>query len=226
MKTLFIKINVAILLLLCGFFLQATSVSAATFSVSGGTYASVNLDAGSYTAGSSMYITGAIYTAGAYENAAYLSASTSGSTAEIINVATSVGSWVYGTATLSVPSSAGSYAVSFIGGIHAPDMPTITSAYAGARPYVGGSVDDHIECNVNLNGPVTVDSNINMSYRLRNSYSPSDYTWGSCGVPVYAGYSNGVDNGTYYGEWLTDYYVDYTCVDYSDGPIIGSNVAC
>ncbi len=226
MKTLYIKLTIGIVVLLYSFFVQSESVSAATFTISGGTYASVNLDAGSYTAGSSMYVTGAIYTAGTYENSAYLHVATPGASAEIINVATSVGNWVYGATSLAVPSSAGSYNVSFTGAIYAPDMPTVTSVGAGSRPYVGGSVDDHIECNVNLNGAVTADANIGVSYRLRNSYSPTDNFWGSCGVPVYTGYSNGVDNGTYYGEWLTDYYVDYACANYSDGPIIASNIAC
>ncbi len=227
MTTLFSKTTIAIAALLLSFLFGVRFVSAATFTIAGGTYASVNLDAASYTAGTSMSITGAVYTAGATENAAYLYASTPGSAATIINVPSSAGNWVYGSTIFSVPASAGDYNVTFTGGIYAPDGPIVTSVGAGKRPYVGGSIDDHIECNANLSGPTgTAGSLVGISYRLRNAYNPSDTFWGSCYVSIYSGYDNGFDNGTYYGEWIEPYYVDYSCADYADNIGIASNIAC
>lgn len=207
------------------FFLVPTYAHADTFSV-GETTATVNLNTTTFNPSQSIHVTGSLYTNGGSADEVSLAAN--GTT--FISSTGSMYNTVYGEIYITAPATPGGYSVSITAGRHTPDMPTITSVGASSRPYMGGTTDDHVECSANLNASAPSPNGIgtiSIQYRYRNAYSPSEVWWGNCGVTINPGDASGVDNGTYMGEWLSDYYNDYSCTDYNgSGAPVAPSAAC
>jgi len=105
---------------------------------------------------------------------------------------------------------------------------TVTSAGGYMQPCVGGTIDDNMGAYVNLDSPVTVDTEIvvNVYFQYGNSYVPCSNTLSnnnstSFYITILAGEANGSVDACTFGQYFsTGASICGACVSSSDNPNI------